>query len=86
MHLGSLFVRKRARKDLRQQPGWLRAGALQANTSPGGPFPHVNEKKSYFSIIIMKVSILISTALDYAYSPIVALAHEDSTFSPIAVD
>ena len=30
--------------------------------------------------------IMISTALDYASSPIVELAHEDSTLSPIAVD
>ena len=33
-----------------------------------------------------KIPILISIALDYAYSPIVALAHEDSTLFPIVVD
>lgn len=30
--------------------------------------------------------LIIFTALDYAYTPIVALAHEDSTHFPIAVD
>ena len=33
-----------------------------------------------------KVSVLTSTALDYEYSRIVALAYEDSTLLPIAVE
>ena len=79
---------------MRHQP----AGALLSKYNPPITHPltsHLNEKTYVFIfprvIIMEKVPIiikiiLISTALEYASSSIVALAHEDSTLFPIALD